>query len=107
MLTVNSTSHVATPFHTIAAGHVYVWTLCCLIAVEVATVLHALQAKDLASIGCCCTELRHTAGSDTLWQPLFEQDSAPIELRQYDITQAGRLGWQRVYALRRAEQYVP
>lgn len=62
-----------------------------------------MQAKDLAALGCCCTELRHTASSDLLWQPLFNRELGYVT--HYENIQGGASGWQRLFARRYIERY--
>ncbi|DBA78763.1 TPA: hypothetical protein ACH3X1_008669 [Trebouxia sp. C0004] len=67
-------------------------------------ILSSLQAKDLSAVECCCTELRHTAGSNLFWQPLFQQEFGFVT--SYATIQAGRLGWQGVFTQKWVERYI-
>lgn len=58
-------------------------------------ILANLQAQDLSTVECCCTELRHTASSDMFWQPLFQLEFGFVT--SHEKTQAGRLGWQGMF----------
>ena len=69
----------------------------CLNALAPAVVLCWLQAKELAAAACCCRELRCTASSDTLWQPLFRQEFPSIDNYLSEHTQALRAGWKKLY----------
>lgn len=52
-----------------------------------------LQPQDLAALSCACSELRHLASQDALWQPLFQRD----------FPQAGQVYAMQVGGLGRAE----
>ena len=67
------------------------------------TVVLGMQARDLATLGCSCTELLHTAGTDALWQVLFNQEFGYVQ--ELDSTQGGSLRWQRLFARTWLDRY--
>ena len=63
-----------------------------------------MQAQDLSTVECCCTELRHTASSDMFWQPLFQLEFGFVT--SHEKMQAGRLGWQGMFTHKWTERCV-
>lgn len=63
-----------------------------------------MQAKDLAVVECCCTELRRLASIDLFWQPLFQKEFGFVT--SYESYQAIQRGWQHVYALKYVDRCV-
>lgn len=76
-----------------------------MVAKALLTVLLCAQARDLAVLGCSCTELRHTAGSDAFWQVLFKQEFGYAP--ELDSIQGSSLRWQRLFGRTWLNRCVP
>ena len=63
-------------------------------------ILQLLGARDLAMAAAACSELRHMAGDDALWSPLFRNEFRHVSEAEAGAEVSRLGGWRAAFSAR-------